>query len=72
MARVLIPDCLAHSAFAAIRSLARAGDDCEVAWRYPPLRRAITGIHVRRIHRVESAATDPAAYASEVLELCRS
>lgn len=71
MARILIPDCLAQSAFATIRCLARAGDRCEVAWRYGRARRLLAGRFVRAIHRVESAEVDPEAYASQILSLCR-
>jgi len=69
MVRILVPDYLDQSIYAAIRSLGRHGDRCEVAGRHKWLRRYLKGRYVNQIHPT-AEQHEPDRFVTDLLQLC--
>jgi predicted ATP-grasp superfamily ATP-dependent carboligase len=69
MARILVPDYFGQTVVAGLRSLARHGDICDVAWDYRGVRRLFRSRVVRKFFQITAATDDDARYAREVREI---
>jgi hypothetical protein len=74
VSRILIPEYLCHATIATVRSLARGGDVCEIAWPDPGGRRPrwirSWGRFVSKVHDVEDPFADGERFADRILDLC--
>jgi len=67
MARILIPDYLGQHVRAGIRSLARQGDTCDLAWE----RCRVKSSYIRNFYPITSSSSDDKEYIDDIIGLCK-